>query len=317
MTAVPWRKISKGEKMINRVVTIVILAASLLFALSTFHLMAGPGDPPLYLLPASGGVKGWVKDGEHISYLPDNLWEYINGSAERFLEYDFEQVLVQHYSDSEGGEIKVEIYDHGSPLDAFGIYSRLRSQDSDFLEIGNEAFGDGYSIHFWKGQFYVKVSAYDENNGRLDDFALHVAEKIEDPGSTPAETGLFDLGDYTGTNITYISKGVLGSGKLPPAFVGEYGVEQDSGKIFLFSLKDGDDGSAILDWCRQTGSGFDVAGTGKEGTVWAEGELPYRGRAIFFSYGKIAGLITGFRNSPKTADELGGRILEKVIAFAE
>ncbi|MBN2185663.1 MAG: hypothetical protein JW746_10075 [Candidatus Krumholzibacteriota bacterium] len=309
---------SKANRMLDKVNPVMILAASLLFPLFSSHLLAGPDDLDGRLLPADDDIEGWVKDGETLSYEADDLWEYINGSAERFLEYDFERVLAQHYLDPAGEEIKVEIYAHRSPLEAFGIYSRFRSPDSEAYDIGNEAFGDGYTIHFWKGRFYVRVSAYEENYGLITVFARLIAEKIDESGSVPREVGLFDLGGPAGSkSISYVSKGVLGSGALPPAFVAEYDIEGDPGRIFLFSLKDAEGSSRILDWFRETGSKFQMTEGDRPGAVRAEGELPYRGRVIFFSYGRMTGIITGFKNNPEAADDLGIRMLDKVITFAE
>ena len=132
--------------MLKRIMPVMMLAASLLLPFSSAHPFAGPAGELGRLLPDAGDIEGWKKDGEVLSYAADDLWEYINGSAERFLEYDFEMVLAQHYLNTAGEEIKVEIYAHGSPLEAFGIYSRFRSPDSEIYDIGNEAFGDGYTL---------------------------------------------------------------------------------------------------------------------------------------------------------------------------
>jgi hypothetical protein len=303
--------------MFNRMITAMMLVACLSPAYFSADLLAGPEGGLDRLLPSAGDIEGWVKDGEPFSYEADDLWEYINGSAERFLEYDFEKVLVQHYLDSAGEEVKVEIYAHRSPLEAFGIYSRFRSPDSEIHDIGNEAFGDGYTLHFWKGRFYVRVSAYKEKSPAIKVFARFVAEKIDEPGSVPREVGLFDLGGHTSENISYVSKGVLGSGTLPPAFVAEYDNEGDPGRIFLFSLGDEKGSSSIFDWFRETGSRIEITELEKPGAVRAEGDLPYRGRVIFFSYGKMAGIITGFKNTPAIADDLSTRMLDKVVSFAQ
>ena len=91
------------------------------------------------LLPEEGRVAGWKADGEVLLYSADDLWEYINGSAETFLMYDFAGVAVKHYVNGSGSEIKIEIYEHGSPLMAFGIFSQYRSHDAGSLGFGNES----------------------------------------------------------------------------------------------------------------------------------------------------------------------------------
>ena len=85
--------------------------------------------------------------------------------------------------------------------------------------------------------------------------------------------------------------------------------------MFLFSLEDETGSSRIFEWFKEAGSQFEVTEAGKPGAVRAEGELPYRGRTILFSYGRMAGIITGFKNNPATADDLSMKMLEKVISF--
>ena len=78
--------------------SILLAMALLLVSLSSYAGELTPAG----LLPSEKDLEGWKKDGEALSYTADNLWEYINGSAETFLMYEFEEVAAQHYlNDSE------------------------------------------------------------------------------------------------------------------------------------------------------------------------------------------------------------------------
>ena len=105
------------------------------------------------LLPDADDVMGWRKDGERLIYLPENLWEHINGAAEGFLVYEFEKVVVQDYLSINDTGLKVEIYKHASPLMAFGIYSQFRGPGLTYVDVGTEGFGDEYSLQFFQGSF--------------------------------------------------------------------------------------------------------------------------------------------------------------------
>ena len=78
----------------------------------------------LFTLPAAAAdfpaVEGWTLAGEVTAKAPDNLWEYNNGAAEAFLAYGFQGLS---YADLKAGElvVTVEIYDMGSPINAYGI----------------------------------------------------------------------------------------------------------------------------------------------------------------------------------------------------
>ena len=57
-------------------------------------------------------VDGWALAGDVLTYDADNLWEYINGAAELFLEYD---VQTCRTADLSSGDLlaTVDLYDAG------------------------------------------------------------------------------------------------------------------------------------------------------------------------------------------------------------
>ncbi|MBU8921356.1 MAG: hypothetical protein KOO63_06005 [Bacteroidales bacterium] len=265
------------------------------------------------LLPASGQLEGWARDGDVISYLPDNLWEYINGSAESFLMYDFRQVVAMHYLDPSEREIKVEIYDHGSPLMTFGIYSMLRSPDAEYLEIGCEAFGDEYTLHFWKDRFYVKVYSYSEGPGMkeaMKTFAAEIAKTIKGFGGEPSEVALFPKEDLVKKSITYMTTGVMSSSKLPPAFVARYERDSVKGKVYLFTSPDADEAAGLISsYAEMIGTGVEKAELSGVSCLMVDGEAPYRGRVVAVQVGRWMAVVTGFEEDPALADSLAGRLV--------
>jgi hypothetical protein len=307
----------------------MILSFVCLFALSAAAAAAAGEASIESLLPASGKIAGWNRDGEMLRYEPENLWEYINGSAENFLTYDFVTVIAQDYIDTSGKGLKVEIYDHGVPLMAFGIYSQYRSPGVDFLEIGNEGFGDGYSIHFWKGRYYVKVNVFEESGETaraMEAFAWSVAGAIEQAGDVPVEVGCFPRDGLIEKSVTYVTEGVLGRGKLPPAFIGDYEIGEDKGQLFIFPLESDSAATAVFDWftgeigaeaagtesAGKTGSG--AGGKNPDGTPYlsAVGEDKYRGRMLIFAYERWMGIAAGFGKAHRFAHELAGKAVGNI-----
>ena len=299
---------------------ILMPATLLVVALSWAGVFAGEISPAA-LLPGENDLEGWKKDGETLFYGPDNLWEYINGQAESFLMYDFREVAAQHYLDGSDLEIKVEIYELGDPLMTFGIYSQFRSPDGSYLDIGNEAFGDEYSLHFWKGRFYVKVYAYEEgekSSAAMKEFSGIVAGRIPDEGGEPAETSLFPRGGLIEKSVTFISEGVMGSGKLPPAFSGEYAVGGEKGKLYIFPLESSEAAAGIFSWyAGELGASEGEVGTGKMKYSVADGEAPYRGPVKAFMHGRFMGAVTGFGAGSKAADALAGETVALIEGFCE
>ena len=271
------------------------------------------------LLPAEKDLDGWKMDGETLFYGPDNLWEYINGSAETFLMYDFRLVAAQHYLDASELEIKVEIYEHGSPLEAFGIYSQFRSPEGAYLDFGNESFGDEYSIHFWKGRFYVKVYAYDEGEASaaaMKSFAGIVAGRIPAEGGEPKETSLFPREGLIEKSVTYVSEGVMGSGKLPPAFTGDYVAGEEKGKLYIFPLESEDAARTLFDWyVKEIEAPASGTGLTKFDFDVAVGEAPYRGPVMVFMSERIMGILTGLETDSKEAYALVYETVELINGF--
>jgi len=77
------------------------------------------------VLPEDNSVAGWVKSERLLRFEKNNLFDYIDGGAELFLEFGFDKLLVQRYKRVGGKgdeEIAVEIYEMESPESALGIY---------------------------------------------------------------------------------------------------------------------------------------------------------------------------------------------------
>jgi len=232
--------------------------------------------------------------------------------------YDFHEVAAQHYLNASDLEIKVEIYEHGDSLMTFGIYSQFRSPEGSYLDFGNEGFGDEYSIHFWKGRFYVKVYAYDEGDesaAAMKVFAGIVAGRIPGEGGEPKETGLFPRGGLVEKSVTYISEGVMGSGKLPPAFTGNYLIGEEKGKLYIFPLESEEAAKKSFDWYKkEIGATASGEFAGKTGFEAAGGEAAYRGPVLVFRSGRVMGIAAGFEDGSDTASSL---VLDTVALIGE
>jgi len=106
-------------------------------------------------------IKGWKPVSEVLNYNPDNLYEYINGAADQFIAYGFQQLITRDLS-SEGLQVTVDIYDMGTRLNAFGMFKTESPRDQQGLKIGTEAhIAPPYQCLLLKDSYYVKVNAYE------------------------------------------------------------------------------------------------------------------------------------------------------------
>lgn len=273
-----------------------------------------PGAPAIEkLLPASNEIAGWKTDGEPLRYGAEGLWEYIDGSAENFLSFEFREVVVQDYVSGAGAGLKVEIYEHGSPLMAYGIYAQMRSPDLAFLEIGNEAFADEYSVNFWKGPFYVRVAVFDVSDelaAAMKAFAAAIAAKIPEAGALPPEAACFPPDGLVSRDTRYLTQGVLGREKYPPAFVATYRWENETAKLYLSTLPDSAAARGAFDW-------YATQAPGEPRLVEAAGgpclqstcKDPYQGAVMSFQFGRWFGALVGLEKPA----ERGAPLIEKTI----
>jgi hypothetical protein len=111
-------------------------------------------------------IEGWAASSEVQHFGPETLWEYINGAADVFLASGFQQLTVRNLRAGEL-EVTVNIYDMGTPLNAFGVYATEAGSDAARVDAGAAAaVSPPYQALLCKGPRYVKVDAYE---GELDD----------------------------------------------------------------------------------------------------------------------------------------------------
>jgi hypothetical protein len=96
-------------------------------------LWAAGGEGGTYSFPE---MAGWKQSGEVQIYSPANLYDYINGGADLYLKYDFQELKVADYINDQKASVTIEVYRHKTPVHAFGIYSQERLGNANYLEVG-------------------------------------------------------------------------------------------------------------------------------------------------------------------------------------
>jgi hypothetical protein len=220
-------------------------------------------------------VDGWTVASEVRMYTADNLWEYINGAAELFVEYEVETC---HTGDLSSGDLVVTIdyYDMGTPLNAFGVYVRERPDPGIALPEATEALiSPPYQALLLKGSRYVKVNVFEgeitESNGRS--LLEAIARALPGPSGYPAELDLLpEHGRVPGTS-GFQREGFLGLTELTDCMYAEYssdGAEPWQG----FAMLPSDQESTESIWERLSGA---WESTEHNGYTVLFREIPYRG----------------------------------------
>jgi len=231
-------------------------------------------------------VSGWKKAKLPLVFSPDKLYEYINGAADLYLRYEFQELKVAEYQDEKKAFVTVEIYRHKTPLSAFGVYSQERLANAKFLDIGAQGYREPAFLNFLTGPYYVKISGY---NTGLDDekILLTFARKIEEilgvKTSLPAILSAFPPEGKKKNSEKFISKDFLGYSFFHSGYTADYELSGKKFKIFVIEGKNPVD-------CRQMMENY-LKQTGMQPKKAEEGAFrlkdPFQGEVDLFWKGKF------------------------------
>jgi hypothetical protein len=172
----------------------------MLLCLCSFSLPSwGQGEtqvddkPLLGLLPDPSELGGWTTDGDHQFFEGEDLFIYIDGGAEIYLEYGFARVMVQDYRNGDGSRLSLEIFEMQSPDSAYGMYTFKRSPRGEPLVLGDEGHLADYYLNLCKGRYLVTITSLDQvetaREGLLA-IARAVDKRIEETAAKPDLIGV-------------------------------------------------------------------------------------------------------------------------------
>jgi hypothetical protein len=169
-------------------------------------------------------VEGWTQVGDVRIYDADNLWEYINGAAELFLEYDVHNCRTGDLA-SRGLVVTVDFYDMGTPLNAFGVFRREHPSKGMSLAGATEAVvSPPYQALLLKDATYVKVNAVEgeltETAGR--ELLEAIARALPGQTAYPAELGLLPPNGKVADTEGFKREAFLGLTELNNALYADY-----------------------------------------------------------------------------------------------
>ncbi|MGD0783509.1 MAG: DUF6599 family protein [Candidatus Aminicenantales bacterium] len=206
-----------------------------------------PGPTALDLLPRVGG---WKNTEEPKRFGPDSLFEYIDGAAEAFINYDFVELALGEYQQpGRPGTMTVEIYDMGTPRNAFGIYSTERYPESRFLSIGTQGYIEEGTLNFLAARYYVKMMAYEtgaRTEAILESYAADILKKIGEPGRFPDTLKAFPRHGLVANSEKYILKNFLGREFLKNGTLASYKLDGAEPDAFIVEASSGAEAAELL-----------------------------------------------------------------------
>jgi hypothetical protein len=148
-------------------------------------------DAP-HLVPRDERTRPWVLAGEPQVYDRDNLYEYLDGQAQTYLDYGMHSCIHAEYHHQTQPEqrMTLDLFQFADAVGAYGLASSMRSGQAEPLEIGAVGYWQDGKLHWVRGRVYARVIAPHE---RLAGYsaAVYLAMvadgKMSLPATLPAE----------------------------------------------------------------------------------------------------------------------------------
>ncbi len=104
--------------------------------------------------------KSWTAEPKDRLYDEETIYSYIDGGAELYKAYNMRQCLSRRYTATKEPSIILDIFDMGTPDDAFGVFTH--DTDGNLIDIGQDArYRTGW-LSFWKHRYFVSIYLEEE-----------------------------------------------------------------------------------------------------------------------------------------------------------
>ena len=316
---VDLQSLGQATELRNLAFCLVLILASPALLLAQEE---GGQDAPPVVIPAAVKAKlvqllpdpsevGAARTGEQRFYSSD-LYQYTDGGADVYLDYGLVGMVHQEYKSS-STDFTLDIYNMGTPANAFGIYAAESSPDYQFLSIGAEGYGTNEILNFLQDVFYVKLSAFSDKEKTgplLERFAREVSRRMGPPTPMPQFLSLFPTQHLVSHSSKYAKKSPLGHEFLAPAILASYAWGEKQTSLVISRALD-PEGAAkkvgqLCDYFARSGKVVPQPGLAPEAF---SGSNQYEGEAVFFASGSYAVLCL---NPPPDAQAFLKAVKERI-----
>jgi len=154
----------------------MLTALAILLLLGTG--MAGCKKKTADPFPASGAVAGWEKASETRTFAPKDLWQYIDGDSEQYIQAGVVSTSTSDYKYKGQLEAVVDVYKMSGPDGAQTILEHGKTKDAKVISVGEEALQYAQSVTFRKGPYIIRIVAY-EAGSQTSDALVALAHGVE------------------------------------------------------------------------------------------------------------------------------------------
>lgn len=132
-----------------------------ILALTTATGLAGCKKTKADPFPASAAVAGWEKTGPTRTFKADDLWQYIDGEAEKYIRAGVVSASTSDYRYQGQIEATVDIYTMKAASGANDVFEKDCTKDATAMALGDAGMAYEQSVIFRKGPNLVRIVAYE------------------------------------------------------------------------------------------------------------------------------------------------------------
>jgi hypothetical protein len=114
------------------------------------------------MLPESGEVAGWTQTRPVRTFEAGNLWQYVDGDADRYIRAGVRRTLTSDYSDRGGIDATVDVHVMSGSDGARRIMESESSSGSRGIALGDAGRMYGQTLTFRKGACFVRIVAFQD-----------------------------------------------------------------------------------------------------------------------------------------------------------
>ncbi len=248
--------------------------------------------------PDCSFVPGWKQHGEARHFVPDNLFDYMNGNAEGYLVFHFVELKGVTCRNAGGDSLVVDVYEMESPDFAFGIFMTNRDPRQPMLPLGMRAQVLSRKALLAKGKYYLELSAepVKDHSEMLKAALTALEKKVEGRTTPPPALDWFPKEKLVADSVRMVPQSVLGIGMLKAGYVGQY----EFGKGFLVPEETPDSARQVLAKLKGRLEGLKSIQAGEEGYC---GTDRYLDGLCVFRKGSVLGGFAGVKNGQNVEQE--------------
>lgn len=159
-----------------------------LWAIALSFLLPGcsrkPAAAPTDFFPESNEIPGWNKVGETRTFAAANLWQYIDGGAEKYIQAGVQKTLTASYRYQDSTEVTVDVHVMAAVDGPRKIMDPESAAESQSVALGDAGRLYEASLIFRSRQYLVRVVAYKsspEISKALLELGRGIEKKLREP----------------------------------------------------------------------------------------------------------------------------------------